>query len=156
MLLTRNTHSFTLKRNFLCNFAGLRVASEDKLYLLPEVLDVRSSALCHRHAHYLRHTGRGRLKHDCKRLPLRLAAGLDLPARQRRGRGRHVGRFCRRALSRYCRHTGRVLRPADDRCLGSGMDGHKKLEGTGRRPGVSGGSARSFLKQPCCRSPTRC
>ena len=65
--------------------------------------------------------------------------------RQRRGRGRHVGRFCRRALSRYCRHTGRVLRPADDRCLGSGMDGHKKLEGTGRRPGVSGGSARRRL-----------
>lgn len=76
MLLTQNTRSFTLKRNFLRNFTGLRVASEDKLYLLPEVLDVRSSALCHRHAHYLRHTGRGRLKHDCKRLPLRLAAGV--------------------------------------------------------------------------------
>lgn len=29
MLLTQNTRSFTLTRNFLRNFAGLRVASED-------------------------------------------------------------------------------------------------------------------------------
>ena len=29
MLLTQNTRSFTLTRNFLLNFAGLRVASED-------------------------------------------------------------------------------------------------------------------------------
>lgn len=29
MLLTQNTRSFTLTRNYLRNFAGLRVASED-------------------------------------------------------------------------------------------------------------------------------